>query len=144
MKTSLRMDPTVAFPEADQPPSTAEMHEALGEAAVPIDALLARLTSLYPGLGMTWQFSTRAGWFRIHALRKRRLFYLVPKQNDFRLSLILGPRALADLDEGPFNKETARLLPSAKRYPEGIAFSFNRRTLQPDLVVAFLAAKLAH
>lgn len=144
MKPNIQMDPTVAFPEAEQPPGVADLNEALGAAAMQVEVLLARLHTAHPAMTAAWQFSPRAGWHRIHFLKKRRLFYLVPKHEDFRLSLILGPRALADLHEGPFAAETDRLLPTAKRYPEGTAFSFNSRTLNPDLVLAFLAAKLEH
>jgi hypothetical protein len=36
------------------------------------------------------------------------------------------------------------LLKEAKRYPEGTAFSFNGQTLDVEVVVALLEAKLAH
>jgi hypothetical protein len=144
MKTKTQMDPTVAFPEPEQPPGSADLKEALGVAALQVEVFLTRMQTAHPTMTAAWQFSPRAGWYHIHSLRKRRLFYLVPKHEDFRLSLILGPRALAALHEGPFAAETDRLLPTAKRYPEGTAFSFNRRTLNPDLVLAFIEAKLAH
>jgi hypothetical protein len=58
--------------------------------------------------------------------------------------MILGRKAVAQLQQGPFARQTNRLLKTAKHYPEGIAFSFDRKSLDPDLLGAFLAAKIAH
>ena len=137
------MDPAAAFPDAQQKPGEADWKAALGRAAPPVAAVLAQLRAAQPAVTLEWHFSARAGWHQIHFLKKRRLFYLVPKRGDFRVSLILGGKAIAGLMKGPFAERTAELLPAAKRYPEGTAFSFDRRTLDPPLLGAFLAAKLA-
>jgi hypothetical protein len=144
MKTKTEMDPTVAFPNPDLPPKAADLKAVLGPAAVPIEQVLDGLRAGHRAVGTAWQYSRRAGWYRIHLLKQRRLFYLVPKTRDFRVSLILGPRAVGQLLEGEYAGRTAQLLKRARRYPEGIAFSFNHETLDPDLLEALLEAKIAH
>lgn len=143
MKTKPAMDPAAAFPDEKRPPTDADLKAALGAAAPPIEAVFASLRAQQPAATVEWKFSERSGWHQIPSLKKRRLFYLGPRRGDFRVSLILGDKALRLLREGPFAKQTAALLKTAKKYPEGTAFAFDRRTLEPDLLVAFLAAKVA-
>ena len=144
MKTKPEIDPAAAFPDPAQPPQDADLPPALGRAVIPVALTVDELRATEPRVVVAWQFSPRSGWYQIYLLKKRRLLYLVPKRGDFRLSLILGRKAVEHLKQGPFARRTTRLLKTAKHYPEGIAFSFDRGSLDPDLVAAFLAAKLAH
>jgi len=143
MKTKPEMDPAAAFPDA-KPPGEAALKVALADTAAPIEAMLAKLRIAQPAVAAEWHFSPRSGWHQIYLLKNRRLFYLVPKHGDVRVSLILGGKAVAMLKEGPFARQTTALLKTANRYPEGTAFSFDRQTLEPDLLLAFLAAKIAY
>lgn len=143
MKTQPVMDPTAAFPDPRQPPDDAALLAALGPAAPPIARVLAELRAAEPAVRAGWQFSPRAGWYQLQTVKKRRLLYLVPQKGDFRVSLILGRKATAGMKDGPFAKQTAKLLKTAKHYPEGIAFTFDRQTLDPALLTALLAAKRA-
>jgi len=61
---------------------------ALGAAFSPIGEIIVSLRSSCPNASAAWQYSTQSGWYRVALLKKRRLFYLAPKQGDFRLSLI--------------------------------------------------------
>ncbi|MCX6952316.1 MAG: DUF3788 family protein [Verrucomicrobia bacterium] len=144
MKAKPAMNPAAAFPLAAHPPDEADLAAALGDTSGPLEAFFADVRSLQPGVTMEWKYSDRSGWYRIHLLKRRRLFYFIPKRDDFQLSLILGGKAVALLKAGPFGRRTATLQKTAKRYPEGTMFSFDRRTFAPDLLVAFVAAKLAH
>ena len=91
-----------------------------------------------------WEYSPRSGWHLIYNRKKRWIFYLIPTRGGFRLSLILGGKAVAALQAGPSAKTMPALLKEAKRYPEGTAFSFNGQTLEVDVAVALLEAKIAH
>lgn len=138
------MDPAAAFPDAKLQPGDAELKASLADAAAPVEAMLAKLRAAESAVVAEWHFSPRSGWHQIYILKQRRLFYLVPKRGDVRVMLILGGKALALLKRGPFARQTTELLKMAKKYPEGTAFSFDRQTLEPDLLAAFLAAKIAH
>ncbi|HEY5553115.1 MAG TPA: DUF3788 family protein [Opitutaceae bacterium] len=144
MKAKHEMDPPAAFPDAKHEPDASDLATALGRAAAPLVGVLATLRANRPAVATEWQFSERSGWYQIWLLKKRRLLYLVPKRKDFCVSMILGGKAIALLKEGPFAGQTNALLKTAIRYPEGTMFSFDRKSLDPDLLGAFLAAKIAH
>jgi len=138
------MDPAAAFPDEKPRPDEAAWKAALGRAATPLDEVLSNLRGSQPAVVVEWQFSARSGWYRLLLLKKRRLLYLVPKRGDVRVMMILGRKAVAELQAGPFARQTDRLLKTAKHYPEGIAFTFDGKSLDPNLLGAFLAAKIAH
>jgi hypothetical protein len=142
-KAKPEMDPTAAFPDPAHPPLDTALPAALGRATIPVALTVDNLRALEPRVTDVWQFSPRSGWYKIYLLKKRRLLYLVPQRNDFRLSMILGRKAVAQLQGGPFARQTNRLLKTAKHYPEGIAFGFDRKAFDLDLLGAFLAVKLA-
>jgi len=144
MKTKTGMDPGAAFPDAKHQPGEGELKAALGGAFAPIGKVIGRLPSLHPEITTAWQFSESSRWYLLILQKKRRLIYLVPKRGDFRLMMILGGKAITLLKTGPFARQTTELLKAAKRYPEGTAFTFAGKSLDPELIAAFLAAKIAH
>lgn len=143
MKTKTVLEPDVSFPDPKREPSDEELRARMGAAFAPIGEVLDRLAGAGRIITGLWKYSARIGWYRIAMLKRRRIFYLVPQQKGFRVSLILGDRAIAILKSGPHAHTVERLLRTAKRYPEGIAFSFDQETFQPDLLVALLEAKIA-
>jgi hypothetical protein len=144
MKKQPTLDPDAAFPDAKREPAQPDLKSILGRAYAPLGKVLDRLGAAHPEVASEWKYSPRAGWHLIYSRKQRRLFYLVPTRGDFRLSLILGGKAIAELQAGPCAKKMPALLKVAKRYPEGTAFSFNRETLDADLTIALLEAKIAH
>lgn len=143
MKTPSRLDPLAAFPDENTQPNDAALQTALGGAFGPIEEILAGVNALWPNASGEWKFSKQSGWYRVAVLKKRHLFYLVPQRGSFRLSVILGDRAIAAVQSGAHRKRVEQLLRTAKRYPEGTAFAFEPAGCDPGLVVALLAAKLA-
>ncbi len=144
MKKPPALDPAAAFPNEKRPPAESDLPSALGRAFVPLAKVLERLRSAHPDVAPEWKYSPRSGWHLIYSRKQRRLFYLIPAHGDFRLSLLLGDKAIAALQTGPCAKNMPALLKTAKRYPEGTAFSFRGATLDVELTVALLEAKLAH
>ena len=144
MKKPVVIDPLAAFPDKHSKPADSDLPGALGGAFAPLQSVLERLRADHPTVDAEWKFSPRSGWHLIYSLKQRRLFYLVLKRGDFRFSLLLGDKAIAALQAGPQAKAMPALLQGAKRYPEGTAFSFDRRTLDPSLAAALLQAKIAH
>jgi len=144
MKTKPAIDPNAAFPDKRRPPTDADLPVALGSAFTPLAKVLERLRSTHPDVLPEWTFSTRSGWHQVYSRRQRRIFYLIPKQRDYRISLLLGDKAIAALQAGPCANQMPALLKTAKRWPEGTAFSFDREACDAGLVMAFLDAKIAH
>lgn len=143
MKAIPRLDPSAAFPDAQHRPDDRDLPGALGDSFAPVGELITRLHARHPDVTSAWQYSTQVGWYQVQLLKKRRLLYLVPKRGDFRLMMILGRKAVEALKAGPFGARVARLLKTTRHYPEGTMFAFDRTSLDPDLLTAFLAAKLA-
>lgn len=143
MKPSPEIDPAAAFPDSGHMPGESDLKHALGTAWPPIDEILARLHAAHPDVTSAWQFSRQSGWYQVQLLKKRRLLYHIPKRGDFRLMMILGRKAIARLQAGPFAARVTRLLKTAMRYPEGIAFTFDHASTDPDLLTAFLEAKIS-
>jgi len=116
----------------------------LQQASAPLAKVTDWLLAKRPAVTIDERYSMQAGWHRIYVLKKRRLFYLVPKPSDFRFSMILGDKALTQLARGPDAARVRALLKTARRYPEGTAFILDRQSFEPDLVIALLEAKLAN
>jgi hypothetical protein len=144
MKKAPTLNPEAAFPDETRQPAESDLPAALGASFDPLAKVLDRLRAAHPDVVPEWKYSARSGWHLIYNRKKRRLFYLVPVRDGFRLSLIIGDKAIAALQAGARAKQIPGLLKEAKRYPEGTAFSFNGQTLNVDLAVAFLEAKISH
>jgi hypothetical protein len=138
------IDPAAAFPDRRHRPRNADLAAILGEFHIPLAQISARLRTAHPAVRTAWQYSAKSGWYQIHLLKKRRLFYLVPKRENYRLALILGRKAVALLQAGPFADRVNRRLATARRYPEGILFPFTIESIDPPLISALLEAKIAH
>jgi hypothetical protein len=144
MKTAPALSPNAAFPDEKRPPAESDLPGALGRAFVPLAKVLESHRAAHPDVASEWKYSPRSGWHLIFSRKKRRIFYLIPTRDDFRLSLILGDRAIGALQTGPCAKKMPALLKEAKRYPEGTAFNFTSATLDIDVAAAFLEVKIAH
>lgn len=138
MKTPPVVDETAAFPDSSREPTDRDLKSALGSAFPAIDEILAQLRLDCPDATSAWQYSNKVGWYRVALLKKRRLVYLVPQRGDFRLSLLLGAKAIASLQASAHAARLAPLLAAAKRYPEGTAFTFDRSSCDAALVHALL------
>jgi hypothetical protein len=136
--------PAGALTDPAQRPTEAVLKATLGASHAALEMLVAALRATRPAISWEWNFSDRSGWHRICLLQQRRLFYLLPLAGGFRLSLIVGDRALAAVASGPHAAVLKRLLKSAPRYPEGTAFIFTAADFNAPVVLALLEAKLAH
>ena len=144
MKTPLVLSPNAAFPDEKRKPTESDLPGALGSAFCPLEKVLECLRAAHPDVAPEWKYSPRSGWHLIYSRKKRRIFYLIPARGDFRLSMILGGKAIAALKNGPCAGRVEVLLKEAKRYPEGTAFNLTRGSLDVDLAIALLEAKIAH
>ena len=135
--------PAGAFAGPGKHPTGAALQAALGPAHAVIGELFAALQANHPDLAWEWKHANGPGWHRICVSHERRVFYLVPETGGFRLSLIVGDRALAAAASGHAAVAVKRLLKSATRYPEGTAFRFTAADFDPAAALALLKAKLA-
>jgi len=109
-----------AFIGKTEEPAEDELASALGPAKVLWDELLARL-SAECGLSVReWNsYSPKAGWALRLKVKKRNIVYLGPCQQAFRVSFILGDRAIEAARQSKLPKNILKLVEEGKRYPEG-------------------------
>lgn len=135
----------MAFPDEKLPPTNELVTAVVGpETYADVGKVITWLETTHTNVVTEWKFSAVSGWYEIPMLKQRRIFYFIPKVGDFRLNLVLGDKAIASLSKGPYAKKVAALVKSAKRYPEGTLFSFNKTTFNPEVFIAMIRAKLAH
>lgn len=144
MKKTAQLDPNAAFPDSRRKPASSELSALPGRAYARLDKALAQIRLAHPELTVEWSYSPRVGWHQIYLRKKRRILYLVPARNDFRVSMLVGDKAIADAGNGPAGGKIRALLAGAKRWPEGTSFSFDRRTLDPGVLSALVEGKIAH
>lgn len=144
MGKNVQLNPDAAFPDPKRKPEASELPVIVGRAYVLLDKMLRRIRLAHPELKVEWSYSPRAGWHQIYLRNQRRIFYLVPARSDFRISMLLGDKALAGANDGPAREKIRALLAGAKRWPEGTSFSFDRKTLRPAVLLALVEAKISH
>ena len=144
MKTKNAPVPTTAASGRQLPPNDNDLKKLMGRAFTPLVKVTGWLRSAQPAITIEDRFHAETGWHQIYLLKKRRLFYLTPKEDDFRFAMVLGDKAIAQLRQGPLAARIDPLLKNAKRYPEGTAFIFDRKSFDPQIAIALLEAKIAH
>lgn len=142
MLTKNRTKHDGAFLEPPIAPIDDNLKAMLGQAFPVLEELLTALHDIYPDIIHDWMFSHRAGWYQIWLLNSHRLFYLMPKRGEFQLNLLLGERAIAAMQNGPYARQINALVAIAKRYPEGYAFTFTADDLNANLLLAMIEAKV--
>lgn len=123
-------------------PSKDNLKSMLGRSYAALEETLGALQAIHPEIAPEWRYSPRAGWYQIWILRERRIFYLLPERGTFHVNMLLGGKAIAALSAGPYAAPVKQLLRTAKRYPEGTAFTFAADRFDPAFAVAAVEAKL--
>ena len=113
------METVNAFIGKTTRPTDAEVSAALGSTA----ALWKQLVSWMEEQGVAIQewnsYSPKAGWALKLKVKKRNIVYLGPCAGYFRVSFILGDRAVAAARKSDLAKSTLKILDEAPRYSEG-------------------------
>ena len=124
-------------------PTDEEFRLGLGPSFGRLNDVVNWFRAREPSVTAHWKFAPISGWYQIYVLKKRRMFYLIPRRDGFRMVILLGDRAIATLREGPLGGGVDALLGSAKRYPEGTAFTLESEGFYPEVAIALLTAKMA-
>lgn len=113
------MDLPNAFIGRSTPPSETELDDCLGPSLPIWNQLLAWLESQGIAKGEWKSVSPKYGWGLRPALGKRTIVYLGPCKGCFRVSLVLGDRAIAAAKANDLPKSLLKEIATAKRYAEG-------------------------
>gem|GEM_PF-1329401 len=116
----LNVDIPNAFIGRKDKPSPEDLDRALGPAAAIWKELVSRISSECGVVNQEWSsYSSKHGWFVKFKLKKRTIVYLSPCLNCFRVSFILGDRAVIAARDSKLSASLVKALQEAPRYPEG-------------------------
>jgi hypothetical protein len=126
-------------------PTESEITAALGSTS----ELWKQLVDWFTRQGVSdreWKsISPKYGWAVRLKLKKRTIVYLGPCSGSFRVSFVLGDRAVAAAQQSDLSKNTLKLLDEAPRYAEGTGLRLMVRTAKDLASVRKLALiKLAN
>jgi len=140
------MDLPNAFIGKTIPPTAEEISAALGPSANSWNQLVDWLVREHHIHEQEWKSSSpKYGWTLILILKKRRIVYLSPCAGCFRVSFILGDRAVAAARASSLPKPILKLLDEAPRYSEGTGLRLTVKTAKDLPAIRKLAQiKLAN
>jgi hypothetical protein len=114
------MDAPNAFIGRKVQPTAEELSQALGPAATQWKQLLDWFSEEQHVTDHEWKSSSpKWGWTLLLILKKRRIAYLSPCAGCFRVSFILGDRAVTAARQSDLSPRVIKLLDQAPHYAEG-------------------------
>jgi hypothetical protein len=143
MKLKEDAQPESALTNEHRPPHEEDLRHSLAGCYPVFESFIERVVEVFPGIAVEWRYSQQTGWYSFFVFRKRRLFYFLPKHRDFRLTVVLGDRALVEFIQSPFAADAQPMLRAARHFPEGTAVSLDKKHFDPDVAIALLRSKLA-
>jgi hypothetical protein len=109
-----------AFAGRATEPTDAELKKALGRLKPVWDGLIGDLAAEFAVAGREWKcYSAKTGWALRMFRGKRTIAWMAPCAGCFRVSFILGDRALVAARECGLSAAGVRALDEAPRYAEG-------------------------
>lgn len=130
-----------AFIGQTQPPTEEQLTAALGSTRAIWDRLLARLAEECKLTESEWNSSgSKYGWALRLKLKKRNIVYLGPCHGAFRISFILGDKAVEEARRSTLPRKVIGLVESGTRYPEGTAVRLEIGDVKDIAAVVKLAA----
>jgi len=134
-----------AFIGHPEPPSEPEITAALGPSA-PAWTQFLQWMHTQGVTAQEWQStSAKYGWSLRLKHRDRNIVYLVPCQSCFRVSFVLGGRAMEAVRHAQFPPAVAQLIAASPHYAEGAGIRLivrNPQDLDPIRILATI--KLTH
>lgn len=123
--------PINAFIGRTSAPTDNEVAGALGESKAVWDKLLADLAEEHGLTEREWNtYSPKVGWSLRLIHKKRRILYLVPCEDCFRVTLVLGGKAMKAAYESDLPERAVKLLKESKKYPEGNAIYIDVKSVR--------------
>ena len=122
------MDLPNAFVGSKTPPSEKQVASALGPSSAAWKELIAWLSEQGIASEEWKSVSPKYGWALRPALKARTILYLGPCEGCFRVSFVLGDKAVAAAQTSDLPRSLLKELAQAKRYAEGTGVRLIVRT----------------
>jgi hypothetical protein len=111
---------TRPFHEKSTKPDAAKLKDSLG----PSFRCYSELDKLSAAFKKEWNHSKMSGWMQKVSDSKKALYYIIPLENSFRVSLTIRENEREDFLEDITLSAVHALLNSARRFVEGYALQF--------------------
>jgi len=131
----VRMDSQNAFIGRTTQPSAKDLAAALGDSLDAWNELTRWLTSKSISAREWHSISPKYGWALRPKLKSRTILYMSPCAGCFRVSLVLGDRAVAAARASDLPKAVLKEIAEARRYAEGTGIRLLVKTTE-DLAPA--------
>ena len=133
-----------AFIGRSKKPTAADVSTALGPSSPLWDNLVESVKKECRIDGQEWKtYSPKVGWSLRLMRKKRNILYLAPSHGCFRVSLILGDKAIKVARSSDLPARAIKIIDKAKRYPEGTAIRIDVKSLKDvDLIKQLAVIKV--
>jgi len=122
-------------------PSDADLSKALDSAKPVWDQLISDLAAQHEVTDQEWRcYSPKAGWALRLKRGKRTIEWLAPCEGRFRVSFILGDKAVLAARQSGLTARIIGLIDQAEKYPEGTGVRLELKGRQDLPTVMKLAA----
>jgi hypothetical protein len=117
-------------------PTSADVSAVLGPSKALWDDLVADVKDVCKIDGKEWKsYSPKAGWSLRLIRKKRNILYLAPSHGCFRVSFVLGDKAIKAARTSGLPARAIKIIDNAKRYPEGTAIRIDvKNSKDVDLI----------
>ncbi len=110
----------MSFTDKDRIPGEKELSESLGEVLTIWNGIIDHVKGTYSPVREEWKFyGKKYGWQLKVFLKKRNLFFLIPKEGGFQIVFIFGDRAVEVIKASPIDQVLIDMVSGAKKYAEG-------------------------
>lgn len=124
------------FGDKTSKPDELMLHQALGNSFMLWMEIRDFLNSKFENSAEEWKFyNSKSGWLLKTLVKKRNLFFFVPKQGYFSLSFIFGDKAAAEIERSNLPQDIIESLKKAVKYMEGRGINLEIKTGEDVKVV---------
>ena len=117
---------TSIFEDRGTVPDEVMVTSALADTYVIWKELRNYVEDNYSSVNEEWKnYGKSSGWVLLMKIKKRTLFYMIPKDGYFSLNFVLGGKAVAAAEESPLSEEIKEKIRSATPYVEGRSVSID-------------------
>jgi hypothetical protein len=117
-----------AFDDPKRKPISTDIERELGRSWLAWNSLTSWLSEDFSSLTDEWRFTgEQCGWSLRIKRKKRTIIYLLPCRKYFRVTLILGDKAVKKALQSALPNSLVKEIRLAKKYPEGRVLRFEIR-----------------
>jgi hypothetical protein len=108
------------FDDKSRQPNGRMVAKALGESNPLWQEIKKNLKADYGDLTEEWKYyGQKSGWILKTLRKKRNLFFFIPLEGAFKVSLVFGDKAVVAAQESDLAKKLVTTLKKARKYAEG-------------------------